>query len=158
MRQVLQSGLLGQVFLLWLNLSSSIQNVPKADRNWVRYDGVPLITASHEAPWQKPRGWEHRGDQQLSRRSRSRDRASLGLRVPGCPAGLRRSQTHKEQPCAHVNTLYCASRRQSCSLFVISSNNVPVDVLPIIIQRSELFHRRRRESEWRRCLPCCVRL
>lgn len=47
--------------------------------------------------------------------------ASLWLQLPGCPAGLRRNPTDKEQPCAHVLTIYCASSGQSCS--VISARN-----------------------------------
>lgn len=71
MHQVLQSGLLGQVFLLWLNVSASIRNLLKEVRLKL---SVPLITASQEAPWQKAKVWEHRRAQRLSRRSRSRDR------------------------------------------------------------------------------------
>lgn len=157
MRQVLQSGLLGQVFLLRLNLSPSIQNILKE----VRQSGLKLSSQrqrpiNHCFPRSsvtKPKGGSAAQQEVEVQRS-----ASLWLQVPGCPAGLWRNQAHKEQPCAHVNTLYCASRRQSCALFVISPDKVLVNVLPIIIQRFESFHRRRRDGKWRRCLPCCVRL
>lgn len=104
MCQVLQSGLLGQEFLLCLNLSSSIRTFfEKQTETKFRYDCVTLITASQEAPWQKPKGLRAWGDQQEVEVHTS---ASLWLCVPGCPAGLRRNEAHKEQPSAHINRLY----------------------------------------------------
>lgn len=160
MRQVLQSGLLGQVFLLWLNLSPSIQNILKE----VRQSSLKLSSQrqrpiNHCFPrssMTKTKGLRSQEGSATQQEVKVQRSPSLWLQVPGCPAGLRRNETHKEQTCAHVNTLHYASRRQSCSVCVIWPNNILVNVLSIIIQSFEFFHRRHRDSKWRRCLPCCV--
>lgn len=106
MRQVLQSGLLGQVFLLWLNLSPSIPNVLKEVRkSRLKLSSLRQRPINHCFPrssMTKTKELRVRGDRRLSRRSRSRDR----LQVPGYPAGIRENETHKELPCAHVNAHY----------------------------------------------------
>lgn len=86
----------------------------------------------------KTKGLRAQGDQQEVLVHRS---ASLWLRVPACPAGLGRNETHKEHLCAHLNKAHFIVLLRE-KVAVISRNNILVNAFPIIIQSLEFFHRR----------------
>lgn len=138
MHQVLQSGLLGQVFLLWLNLSAPIRNLLKEVRLKL---SIPLITAFQEAPWQKAKVWEHRRALWLSRRSRSRDRLLFDSRSQDALQACEETQQTRS---SLVLTFWrfivlpgdrVAQWYQPATLILLNA-------LSIIIQRFGFFHRR----------------